>query len=57
MEMGTDKRADCDTLIREALRQSYEILEHPLSRDIRASWLKLQQKLEQELEKRSHHVA
>jgi hypothetical protein len=57
MEMSSEKRAVCDMLIKEALRQSYEILEHPISRDIRASWLKLQQKLEQELEKRSHHVA
>lgn len=55
--MGIGKLADCDDLFQEALRQSYEILEHPLSRDIRASWLELQQKLEKELEKRSNHVA
>lgn len=55
--MGSDKLAKFENLVEEALRQSYEILEHPVSRDIRASWLELQKKLERELEKRGHHVA
>jgi uncharacterized UPF0160 family protein len=46
-----------ERLFIEALQQSYEILNMPLSREIRTSWENLQRKIEKEISQRKETVA